>query len=436
MTTTRFALAIALAGCGRVGFSEIAGPSGSDAGADSATAADGATGDTVTLVVTSDEYLNEPAGLPIAGATVLVERSTGTDRMVTDATGRAQFAAAGVIACHVIYQSTIGWRGYTVQPPPAGTIELGSRPAFNQNHGMTFALPSNATASDYTVRLPEHCASPPYSGSPSVQFNYAPACEGATIHAVGFVRTQVGSGLPDLYLDAGMVTLRNGATQQVTGSYQQLPTRTLQLTDLPSGATSVAAGVVARAGLDLTPLSPSIDSFTPSGGAVTVQEEVAPGGNTLGIGASGGLPPQYITSSELLAPLSSATAATFSAKDMLPLFESMTITDPTQISWTGAAGGTITIVEHVGGDFQWDWYLPPSATVARLPAIPPDLGVPAPQVPPDASVTKLAVPGAAGGDLVPTIDRRWPAWPHDALLLPAAGGAWTQILYSAAIGPP
>ena len=50
--------------------------------------------------------------------------------------------------------------------------------------------------------------------------------------------------------------------------------------------------------------------------------------------------------------------------------------------------------------------------------------------------TKLAVPGAAGGDLVPTIDRRWVMWPHDAMLLPAAGGASTRILYTAALGPP
>lgn len=429
MTTTSFALAIALAGCGRVGFQDIAGSTGGDAGS-------AATGDTVTLVVTSDEYLAEPAGMPIAGATVLVERSAGTDRLMTDATGRVQFAAAGVIACHVIYHSSIGWRGYTVQPPPAGTIELGGRPAFNQNRSITFALPASAGASDYTVRLPEHCAFPPYSGSPSVQFTYAPACEGATVHAVGFVRTQVGSGLPDLYLDAGMVTLHNGATQQVTGSYQQLPTRTLQLTDLPAGVTSVGAEVVARAGLDLTSLTPSFDSVAPSGSVATVPEQVAPGGNGLEITVFGGLPIQYSTTSELIAPISGATPETFSARDLLPLFDSMTITDPTRIAWTGAAGGTITIVERIGGDFQWDWYLPASATVARLPAIPADLGVPAPKVPDDASVTRLAVPGATGGDLVSTIDRRWSVWPHDALLLPAAGGASTRILYTSALGPP
>jgi hypothetical protein len=429
MTTTRFALAIALAGCGRVGFQDIAGPTGDAAGAD-------ATGDTVTLVVTSDEYLAEPAGMPIAGATVLVERSAGTDRLMTDATGRVQFAAAGVIACHVIYQSSIGWRGYTVQPPPAGTIELGGRPAFNQNHGITFALPTSTGASDYTVRLPEHCAIPAYYDTPSVFTSYDPACDGAAVHAVGFARAQVGSGMPDRYVDAGTITLRNGATQQVAGSFQPMAMQALKLTDLPAGAISVTATVVARAGLDLTPLTPSFGGVTLSGSVATVPEQVAPGGNGLEITVFGGLPIQYSTSSELIAPMLATAVQTFSAKDMLPLFDSMTITDPTRIAWTGATGGTITIVERIGGDFQWDWYLPASATVARLPAIPADLGVPAPEVPGDASVTKLAIPGAAGGELVPTIDRRWLAWPHDALLLPAAGGASTRILYTSALGPP
>ena len=429
MTIGRFTLAIALTGCGRVGFQDIPGPTGGDAGSD------GVAGDTVTLVVTSDEYLAEPAGLPIAGATVLVERSAGTDRLVTDATGKAQFAAAGVFACHVIYKSSIGWRGYTVQPPPAGTIELGSRPAFNLNHRVTLTLPVNADADSYTVRLPGHCASPPLTSTPRVQFDYAPACDGTAVHAVGFAFPLVGSGLPDQYLDAGTVTLSSGAMQQITGNYQPLAMRTLQLTDLPSAADSVIGDIVARAGLDLTSLTPTLPSATPSGGAATLQEEAAPGGNGLEITVFGALPVQYPTSDVLIAPLP-ATPVSFSAKDMLPLFDSLMIKDPSRIAWTGGTGGTITIVERVGGDFQWDWYLPASATVAQLPAIPADLGVPAPKVPDDVSVVKLAVPGATGGDLVPTIDRRWSLWPHDALLLPAAAGASTRILYTAALGPP
>jgi hypothetical protein len=78
----------------------------------------------------------------------------------------------------------------------------------------------------------------------------------------------------------------------------------------------------------------------------------------------------------------------------------------------------------------------PAGSVGVTAQIPADLGVPAPRLPGDASVTKLAVPGAAGDELVPTIDRRWSAWPHDAMLLPPAGGAVTRIVYSTALGPP
>src|SRR5262249_29380106 len=126
--------ALALAGCGRLGFHEIAA---SDAPDD---ATPGATTDAVTVILVSDQYLSEPAGKPVAGATVLVDRATGTDRLTTDAAGIARFPAAGALACHVVYKSDLGWRGYTIdlslagapgatEAPPGTTIELGGRPA-------------------------------------------------------------------------------------------------------------------------------------------------------------------------------------------------------------------------------------------------------------------------------------------------------------------
>jgi hypothetical protein len=52
------------------------------------------------------------------------------------------------------------------------------------------------------------------------------------------------------------------------------------------------------------------------------------------------------------------------------------------------------------------------------------------------SVVKLDVPGVSRTDLLPTIDRRWSRWPHDATLFPPAGSSLARILYSAALGPP
>jgi len=427
--TPRLTLLLALAGCGRLGFQDRPG----------ADASDGPGGDTVTVIVTSDEYLSEPAGKPIAGATVLVERSTGTDRLTTDATGTARFGATGALACHVIYKSELGWRGYTVAPPlmaMSSTIELGSRPASNPSHNVTFTLPTDSSAASFTVRLPEHCGLPPSSGSASVSIPYEATCEGRSVHAYAFALPASGSSQPDLYIDAGMVQLINNATLGVSGGYTPLPVRMLQLTDLPAGTDSVSAEIVQRAGVDLTSLTPTPGSAVGAATSASLQMGVVPGGNGISLRAFTITPVQYLSSSELFAPLGLATGTTFDARDMLPLFASLTVSDPTRVAWTGAAGGTITIVERQDGATQWDWYLPASATVARLPDIPADLGVPGPKPTSYAQVTRLAVPGATGGDLLQTIDRRWSLWPHDDLLLPQAGSSMARMLYSASLGPP
>jgi hypothetical protein len=62
-------------------------------------------GDAITVIVTSDEYLAEPPGQPIAGATVLIGSDGAVERMVTDDAGTARFAAARVTSYHVVYQA-------------------------------------------------------------------------------------------------------------------------------------------------------------------------------------------------------------------------------------------------------------------------------------------------------------------------------------------
>lgn len=425
--TARLALLLALAGCGRLGFQEKPAP-------DDATG-----GDTVTVIVTSDEYLAEPAGKPIANATVLVERAAGTDRLTTDATGTARFPATGALACHVIYKGDLGWRGYTVAPPLMGrssTIELGSRPASNPSHNITFALPDDANAASFTVRLPAHCAFPPSSGSSSVSIPYEAACERASVHAYAFALAPTGTTQPDEYIDAGMVPLINNGTANISGGYTMLPERMLQLVNLPTATDSVSAEIVQRSGVDITSLTPTPGSSVGNGTSASVRIAAAPGGNGISIRAFTITPVQYLSSSEQFAPLGVPNATTFDARDMLPMFNSLTVSDPTAVAWTGAAGGTITIVERQDGAAQWDWYLPASATVAKLPAIPADLGVPGPKPTSYAQVVRLDVPGVNGGDLLQTIDRRWSLWPHDEMLLPQAGSSAAKMFYSASLAPP
>lgn len=431
MTSGRaVAVAIALAGCGRLGFSETPAPD--DGG-------DGAVGDTVTVILTSDEYLAEPAGRPVGGATVLVDRAGGTNRLTTDAGGIARFRAAGALACHVIYKSDLGWRGYTVEPPvmaAASTIELGSRPASTPSHNVTFALPGNATAASFTVRLPARCGFPGMSASPSVSTPFDATCEGTAVHAYGFALPASGSGSPDLYVDAGSVTLANNTTLPVTGNYQPVTTRTLQVTNLPAATDSVSAELVQRSGLDVTSLTPTPASAIGNGTSATLRLGTAPGGNGVSLTAFAATPVQLLSTSQLVAPLGPAASVSFDARDMLPLFGALKVSDPTRMTWSGGDGGTITIVERNAGGVQWDWYLPASATLARLPAIPDDLGVPGPKPVDFAVVTRLAVPGALGGELLQTIDRRWSLWPYDAALFPQAGASEARILYSASLGPP
>ncbi|HEX7841387.1 MAG TPA: hypothetical protein VF469_28105 [Kofleriaceae bacterium] len=427
MTNRRLALAIVLAGCGRVGFQDVGSGSGGDGGG-------GGTGDTITLVLASDASSSGPAGTPLAGATVLIERAGGTDRIATDATGTAQFSAAGVVAWHVAIRQGQGWRIYTMVGPPSGTIELGRRPDSGTNHTMTFVVPDNGSSS-FWLHLPEACGFPPKEGSATFTLGYDPACEGKTTRVIAFTRPP--NAAQDRYLDAGAVTLTSGATRTVTGSYAALPTYPIQVSNLPSLASSVGAGIYARTGLDLTLLGGDFASATPQGGAATVSATAAPGGNALWISTQGNLPIQYSSSSDRIVPSMITAQTSFDARTMVPLFDSLVLTRPPTMAWTGGEGqGTILAVEITSGQVQWDAYLAPSATSVTFPALPADLGAPVPQSFDFASVARLDIPGATTADLVPTIDRAWPSWPNDPTLFPAAGAGMARIVYSIGLGPP
>jgi hypothetical protein len=157
----------ALAACGRFGFAPPP---------DAAPDAPDAAVPLVTVILTTDEYGNEAAGLPIAGATVVVEHAAGPrDLLATDAAGTARFPAADVVATHVAFHSDLGWRVYTVAIGHAGTIELGGRRNLASTRQLAVTAPNNGGTA-YAVRLPEHCA--PTAGTastPTVVVDYASA---------------------------------------------------------------------------------------------------------------------------------------------------------------------------------------------------------------------------------------------------------------------
>jgi hypothetical protein len=432
MMIGRLALAVLVsgaAGCGRVGFQELSGHGGDDDG--------GAADHTVALTVTSDQSASAPAGAPIAGATVMIQRAAGaaSERLTTDATGSARFAADGVVAFHVAYHAGASWRVYTVAAPPAGAITLGGRPlAAAFSHAMTFAVPDNGS-SNFWLHLGAACAISTKEGSASFRLDYAAGCEGTTTHVIAFT-TAAGTS-QDRYIDAGSVTLSNGGRKTVTGAYATPAAHTVQITNLLGLVSSASAGIYARDGLDLVELGGDFDSATPSAGTATVTTTAAPGGNALRVSTFGDLPIQYSSTSERIVPATVASQMSFDASAMVPLFSQLMLTSPPSVAWTGGAGdGSILALEITSGALQWDAYLPPSATSVRFPDLPGDLGAPVPNTYDYASLVRLDVPGATAADLLPAIDRTSVTWPSDRAVFPATGSGVARIVYSVGLGPP
>ena len=225
----------------------------------------------------------------------------------------------------------------------------------------------------------------------------------------------------------------------ITGAFQALPRYPVTLQQPPDGTSYILPSILARTGLDLVELAPTTTGTTPQPGTdvTTIPTGAAPGGNTLSVLIANTLPLQYSSTSQILRPVTIGNPITLDAGALLPMFQSLVLTQPPDVSWTGSGDrGTIIVVETITGNVQWDAYLDPSASSVAFPALPADLGITTPDHFDFASVNKLEVPGATRVDVARTIDRTWALWPHDASLFPAAGSASARILYSVGLGPP
>ncbi len=423
-------LIVALVGC-RLGFDERPRPPGDGAPGD-----DGAlpAATDVELIVVSDEYGSDVRGTPIPGATVLVDRGAGLERSVTDAAGVARFAAAGVLAAHVAVNGELGWRIYTLVAPRPGTIELGGRPAVNLGGSTTFELPDSGAAT-YSLRVFAHCATPPLSTAPTLSISYDLACEGRVLPVIAFAFPPK-NGAPE-FLAPGSVGFSSGGTIRISGTFQPMPAHTVAFTDLPGDVRSASATLLRRDGLDLLPLTPTIDSAPAIAGAATVQTHAATGGDTLSSQIENDQPVAYLSTSQTIAPIAIARDMRVDARTLLSPFQSLVLTSAPDLSWTSReTRGSVLVVETITGNVQWNAYLAPSATSVAFPALPADLGIPTPTRFDVASVARIDVPGAPLADLLRTIDRTWALWPHDASLFPAAGSSVARILYAAGLGPP
>jgi hypothetical protein len=414
--TWALAAAWTFAACGRIGFQAAAGPDG-----------DVTSDDSITVIVASDEYAAEPAGKPISGATVLIERDGAVAHIVTDGSGTARFAAAGVNAYHIVYNSELGWRIYTAAAPRPGTFEYGGRPAFNLSHRMTLSIPDGGAADSFIVTLPDRCANPASSASSNFTFDYNAMCSGEAVRVIAF---RLPPQTPE-YLDAGLVTLANGSTRVVTGTYQTAFLRTIEMTNLPAGTDTVYADVVVRSGDDLVRLTPVSSSVTALGMPVaSVDTFAAPGGDALHVQAFLDLPGTSSSRSERITPATIGGTTRFDATSMLPPFTQVTADARGSVSWTGGGtGGTLLAVEAIAGMLQWSAYTDPSATSVTFPTLPADLGVPLPARFAVVTVAKVDIPGATTAEVARTFDRTWPLWPNSADLVPLAGGSMARAVY-------
>jgi hypothetical protein len=422
-------LLLALASCGRYGFSDNPSTSDGGGGADTTAATE-----SLRLLVTTDSAGAQNAGLPIPGATVLVDRGTGAlERLTTDGSGAISLQPDGIVAYHVLYGTKDVWRLYTVATGALGPITLGGN-GFQSGGTMTLNLPA-VSQGDFTLNLPERCG-PQVGSSNRMSVQYTAECEGQTVRALCFETTDFTTWK---YLDIGTLKLSDGTTATATGGYVAQPQHKITLTGVPAGVDAFAS-VFTRSQLDLTLMEHDDGtglgtSTTISGTTATVTTTAAPGGNTVlasldppsrpGI-AFGGTSERYI-------PARFSTAAPFTAtadvSTMPPPFFDVQLDSKSGLTWTGGTGGTITVVDLNTDNYHWTAYLPPTATSLPFPVIPADIGFPSTDSVSTFDLMKFDIPGATAEGLTAQIDQLWHRWPHDAALLPDGGAGRITASY-------
>jgi hypothetical protein len=423
---------LALASCGRLGFNDarsIDGGAGGEGG--------GGGTDTVRVVVVTDFMPGTgPAttpGTPVASATVLVDRGAGAlERLLTDAQGSVTLAADGLVAYHVIYGRSDAWRVYTVATGATGTVSLGGNDPATGGE-VTIVLPAGS-GNSFGAHLPEHCQSIFETfGTPSVSIQYNGACDGQVVQVIGFASTNLSNMR---YVDGGKVTLAPGTQSTVTGAYAALPTHSIELTNVPAGAQFVSAQVLARNDLDLTPLesSSSPTQTQVTGPTMTLTTTAAAGGNTLRVTANVGRAGRaFLSTTEQIAPVSFSAApisASFDASTLLPAFTSFDFDTKLNLTWAGGGtSGTMIVVRLLTDSFEWDAYLPPTATALTFPVIPADIGFPQAPMVQDVRLMRIDVAGATAVGLSPAIDQIWRRWPRDGAVFPPSGNRIAEARY-------
>jgi hypothetical protein len=429
----RIAWLLALAGCGRYGFSDK--PGGHDIIIDGGASDSSAAMNSIRLTLMTDSAGAQNAGLPIPGATVLIDRGTGAlERLTTDDTGAVSLRPDGIVAYHVLYGGGDNpWRLYTIATGALGPITLGGN-GFTSGGTMTLNVPA-VTNGEFSLNIPGRCGGQTSHGN-KIPIDYTAECEGQTVRAVCFETTDFSTWK---YLDVGTVKLANATTAAVAGSYVALAQHKVVLTGVPAGI-SATAQVFTRSQLDLTLMQhddQGLDSTTTmSGTTATVTMPAAPGGNT--VLASFGSPNTKIGvafggDSVRFIPATFSTTAPFTAtvdgSIMMRPITDVEFDSKAGLTWAGGTGGTITVLDLSTDKYHWTAYLGPAAQSLPFPVIPADIGFPSSQQVSGFDLMKFDIPGATAAGLTPQIDQLWHRWPSDPALLPDTGAGEIRASY-------
>ncbi len=362
------AIAVALAGCGRIHFDDREDAGAGDAGAD------GTAGAMVSVEVLTDSDA-AVSGMPVVGADLVIERAGGlVERTVTDAAGNAQIAAPTPTTFHVVYPiAGMKARLYTIQAATAGaTIRLGGRSPSGSSHDMTLLVAANSAGDTYSATGPDACAIST-SGSTTLAVAYDVMCEGRTVHMYGEAHDM--SGTFAHFTDLGPINLASGSAVNDPTVYVAEPIVQGSFTGLPLGPNQITAQALALSPTDLTTLSSQMQIYGYTGAQTALADFVAPAATTaLHVTVSG----SQLSTAILPVTIAGANLAV-DASSMMPIFSGAARSpDNRSVSWTGPSAGTLiklddTVTTTGGVAVHWTAYVDPGVSSVALPSLPADL---------------------------------------------------------------
>ncbi len=383
--------------------------------------------------------------MPIQNAVVLIDRGDGTlERAATSDTGVVVFGTTTPTRIVIVYSDAANsWRVTDLAAIPPGTVvHVGARPSTNTDHATTMTLPTAGTP-QYRVMLPGRCGYSANTSGTAVHALYVSQCEGQSVHVIA----EASDASTVRGFDAGQVTLTNHGAASLSGAYMLGQTYTINITNVPNAA--IAGGGALDAGLAI--LDPDFGMIglgdhayvTATGANATLMPKAEPLGNALAFGMYGG-PGAYLWTTSSVSKRTITAAISADANDLLPMFTALSLPpSAAAASWTLAPATSVAPVLYAyeadiaAGNrrVRWTAYRGPGATALQFPMLPADLAAADPTngTWADVSLVGIAYPGASYAALIPTIDRDWPTW---GARVTSDNFDYSQIVYSAGLGPP